>query len=207
MKGLGFGKSLLGFCDEVLFFLVGDQPMPNGRCRGLAGKERVAFKRARLARRAADEWIDEYGDSSAMTEMPDRFIPVRHRNPIMATLAVPQVEARVHTGGQQLQLPFDDRAVGAEKPKTFDEVLALPDMAWKPHAGGRTEKGEAVEWLNRRGAEVGTIIDASAEKGSVERGASTSEGEEFTLHRFLAGCLMGGAAAAAILLAFRIVLN
>lgn len=181
--------------------------MPNGRYRGLAGKERVAFKRARFARRAADEWIDEYGDSATMTEVPDRFIPVRHGNPFMATLTVPQSEALIDATCEQLELPFDDRAVEAEKPETFDEVLALPDVAWKPHADGWKAKDESVASLNREDKEAGATNDTSIENRSMERKASTSNGEEFTLHRFLVGCLMGGAAAAAILLAFRIVLN
>lgn len=181
--------------------------MPNGRYSGLAGKERVAFKRARFARRAADEWIDEYGDGATTTEVPDRFIPVRHRNPIMATLTVPQGKELVEATCEQLELPFDDRAVEAEKPETFDDVLALPDVAWKPHAGGRKAKDESVAALNREDKEAGATNFAGVENQSMEREASTSEREEFTLHRFLVGCLMGGAAAAAILLAFRIVLN
>ncbi|UCF33762.1 MAG: hypothetical protein JSV78_00325 [Phycisphaerales bacterium] len=181
--------------------------MPNGRYRGLAGKERVAFKRARFARRAADEWIDEYGDSATMTEVSDRFIPVRHRNPFMATLTVPQGKELVETTCEQLELPFDDRAVEAEKPETFDDVLALPDVAWKPHADGWKAKDESVAVLSGEDKEAGVTNSASIENQSVEQGASASEGEEFTLHRFLFGCLMGGAAAAAILLAFRIVLN
>jgi hypothetical protein len=142
-----------------------------------------------------------------MTEVPDRFIPVRHRNPFMATLTVPQGKELVEAACEQLELPFAGRTVEAEKAETFDEVLALPDVAWKPHADGWKAKDESVVSLNREDEETGATNDASTEKQSIEREASTSDGEEFTLHRFLFGCLMGGAAAAAILLAFRIVLN
>jgi hypothetical protein len=106
-----------------------------------------------------------------------------------------------------LELPFDDRAVEAVKPERFDDVLALPDVAWKPHADGWKAKDESVAALSGLDKEAGATNSASLENQFMDQEASTSEGEEFTLHRFLFGCLMGGAAAAAILLAFRIVLN
>jgi hypothetical protein len=160
---------------------------PNG---GLSGKARRVHFRARCARKTADEWIEEYVCGPVVDVPAARAIPVRHRSARLAALTALKREPTIPRNAQ-LRLPFDTSPNDA-KVKPMGAVLTTPDVAWKPTRRGPDDDPVKKPLEARAGEPTPDVT-------------SSGEGQEFTMPRFLLGCLMGGAAAAAILLTFRMI--
>ncbi len=160
--------------------------MRNTPNQGLAGKARRTRHRSRASRLHQQHLIEQYlGDESSRQTKSDRSIRIGHRRDFLPSA----------------ELGLDDSGAGQlELPLTTPEVID----------GGAVMIIPKEKSANLAALEAATIATQSSPTTSV-RDVSTvadsgSAEDEFSLRCLLIGCAMGSAAAAMILMMFRILI-
>ncbi len=167
--------------------------MKNGTYGGLAGQSRRVRYRNRADRLHTQHLIDEYLEPD---EEPDREIPIKGRSDFLPTVAGSAVEA-TEEAGMQLELPLDaavDEQRDEQRTSSVEDIPTCeePEPARsetrhdpRPHA---EDKGDPVRW----GSQDITAFTETRRK-------------DFEVGKFLYGCLIGGSAAAALLVVLQFV--
>ena len=161
--------------------------MRNTPNQGLAGKARRTRHRSRASRLHQQHLIEQYlgDDESSRQTKSDRSIRIGHRRDFL-----PSAELGLDdSGAGQLELPLTT-------PETIDggAVMTIPK-----------EKSANLAALEAAAIATQSSPSTSVRDESSVAGAGSAE-DEFSLRCLLIGCAMGSAAAAMILMMFRILI-
>ncbi len=164
--------------------------MNNGTYGGLAGQSRRVRHRNRADRLHTQHLIEEYLEPE---DEPARDIPIRGRSDFLPTVAGGLVETMVESGAQ-MELPLEETR---DEPKTA-AAEAAPTVAKseQSHDGGRHDPRQST-----------AKSDDTVRWGSQDVTAfSETRGSDFEVGKFLYGCLIGGSAAAFVLVVLQLVI-
>ncbi len=158
--------------------------MEEARPGGLSGKARHVRCRNRAARMQADELVNEYLESTMTSPGRRRTIPIRGRSEFLPSIA--QAQAASAAGRDaQLELPLaSTKEPGKVQPAAAD-TATVPKTASKPPV-------DVVIRFPRSSKPTAPL--------RLKPPTHYRRKSEFTIGGFLAGCAMGSAAAALLLL-------
>lgn len=165
--------------------------MRNETYGGLAGQSRRVRYRNRADRLYTQQLIEEYLEPEDET---DREIPIKGRSDFLPTVAGGVVETTSESG-TQLELPL---AVRTNEPRK--EVAAVLPRVEQP---AKPEDGKSRDFLRATRKTADTERWASQD---ITAFSSTRGRGDFDIGKFLYGCLIGGGAAAVVLVVLQIVI-
>ena len=182
---------------------------------GLTGKSRTNWKRDRAEKSRQDQWIAESLGPRVDERVRDRYIPIRRRRKFL-----PQITSSTDLDASGIEAPLElpVPAMGEVRRSFERRIVWPPEQAGPLRTDGllrrpRKRSDRAIRLIPgtlRDGSdpsESGQPIPQSPQRrhglglpdGRPTAQRSAHRGTEFTLGGFLGGCLMGGAAAAVIL--------
>ena len=173
---------------------------------GLAGKARRAHHLDRFERWLGEELIEEFDNPAPVELGIERYIPVHHGAEVLSRVHFSSVSS-VWEPSEQLDLPFTSDG-GWEEQRSVATVAAKarPDVAWKPYDATRPVVAAAGR-VERQAAKPTKASEVIIPSRRGQPAPPVTERSEFKLHRFLAGCLVGGSAAAALLLVWHVIIR
>lgn len=189
---------------------------------GLTGKSRTNWKRDRTEKSLQDQWIAESLGPRADERVRDRYIPIRRMRKFLPKIASLDQDAteQVTPLGSALPVAGEDR-------RSFERRIV-----WPPDQAGPLKTDRLLRTPRKRSDRAIRLIPVARRNGSdsTESGRtidpspqrrpalalpeaqplaqqSGHRGPGFTLGGFVGGCMMGGAAAAVILVVLDVLLR
>lgn len=182
---------------------------------GLTGKSRTNWKRDRAVKSLQDQWIAESLVPRVDERVRDRYIPIRRRRKFLPQIASStDLDALAFETPLELPMP----AMGEDRRPFERRIVWPPDQAGplKTDAllrASRKRSDRAIRLIpgtlraSSDSSKFGRTMTQSPQRQralALPEGRPTAQrslhrGPEFTLGGFAGGCLLGGAAAAVIL--------
>ena len=189
---------------------------------GLTGKSRTNWKRDRAEKSLQDQWIAESLGPQADKRVRDRYIPIRRMRKFLPKIAFSDQDA-----------PGTETPLESATPVTGDDRRSFERrIVWPPDQAGPLKTDRLLRAPRKRSDRAirlipGTRLDGSESSKSGRTIApspqrprtltfpetqppaqrSAHHGPGFTLGGFVGGCVMGGAAAAVVLVVLDVLLR
>ena len=189
---------------------------------GLTGKSRTNWKRDRAEKSLQDQWIAESLGPQADKRVRDRYIPIRRMRKFLPKIAFSDQDA-----------PGTETPLESATPVTGDDRRSFERrIVWPPDQAGPLKTDRLLRAPRKRSDRAirlipGTRLDGSESSKSGRTIAPSPQrqralalpeaqplaqqsghrGPGFTLGGFVGGCVMGGAAAAVVLVVLDVLLR
>lgn len=175
--------------------------MPSTTRGGLTGKARSNRLRNRVHRMQAQQMLDEYFDAEDF-EVVERYVPVRGRADFLPTIDSWTQEDETFETGDQLELTLQ-AVEGASNTQSDNDI----ESQFHAEHDARVAEEFSAEAV---AAPTVTIIPApywARPRATFQPQGGRRADRKFDVRRFVYGCAIGSAAAAAILLAVSTVVH